>query len=528
MARRDFTSGRSDRQTAALAVTDEATREEYRDLVHTYDLPSDLWEEPDHAPSHMPLAPRLVIPAEREDKPPFAPRIVLPPEDDEHAMQLEYWQRLLHREPGRVSLWRLWETYQSLRTPRLRYVADDDIRKAFRHLSWVEFPNAEGAMPRYFALLEECVAEGIPVTTSEWNSAISYAGRWVRLSTSTEVKGAVETWMRMERSGVMADNVTFNILFDVAVKAGRFALADTIFNELKAREMPLNRYFRTSMIYYAGMRGDGDGVRKAFRDLVNAGEIVNTAIMNCVILSLVRAGEPEAAEHVFHKMKQLHEQKLGTEGPNSWQEKKGLSVLLHRTAMRLRREKEEHESSFFGGQYSADERREEVQKITPIKPDARTYRILIQHHAYTSGDLNRLQGLMAEMRKEGLRVHGSVYVHLFRGFWQHGGFSYTSWNRSNLETLWDEFLANASLGARQQSSDDPDAAEISEEDKTPYFTRALAHSVLRAFYKCAGRKKMLEVWSDIRTRWVDMESEDRGTIQELVDKLVREDSVYIV
>ncbi|KAK4549902.1 hypothetical protein LTR36_005203 [Oleoguttula mirabilis] len=527
MTTRHFTTEPSKRQTAALAVSDETTKEEYRNLVNTYDSPSDLWEQPVHVPQHFPLAPRLVIPPEKEDNPPFAPRVVLPPEDGEHAIQLKYLRSLLYRKPGRVSHSRLWNTFQSLRSPRLRYVADDDIRKAFRHLSWVEFPNAEGAMPRYFALLEECVGEQIPVTTGEWNSAISYAGRWVRHSTSAEVKGAVETWMRMERHGAMADNTTFNILFDVAVKAGRFALADTIFNELKMRDMPLNRYFRTSMIYYAGMRGDGDGVRKAFRDLVNAGEIVDTAIMNCVILSLVRAGEPAAAEHVFYKMKQLYEQKLGTEGPSSWQGKKELSILLHRTAMRLRREKEEHESSFFGGQYSAEERREEVQKVTPIKPDARTYRILIQHHAYSSGDLDRIRELLDEMKTDDMHVHGSVYVHLFRGFWQHGGFSYTSWNRENLEAFWDGFLADHSLGATRTPAELSEDAEQSEEDKAPYFTKALAHGVLRAFFKCAGRKKMLEVWEEIKAKWVDMEADDRRILQELVEHLVREDSVYI-
>lgn len=518
------------RQTAALAVPAEITREEYRDLVNTYDSPSDLWDKPEHAPQHLPLAPRLVIPPEKEDNPPFALRTVLPPEDDEHAAGIKWLKRLLGYAPGRVGHTKLWDAYQSLRSPRLRYVADDDIRKAFRHLSWVEFRNSEDAMARYFSLLDDCIGEQIPITTEEWNTAISFAGRWVRHVTAKEVKGAVEMWMRMERHGAQADNVTFNILFDVAVKAGRFALADTIFAELKQRDMPLNRYFRTSMIYYAGMRGDGDAVRRAFRDLISAGEIVDTAVMNCVILSLVRAGEPAAGEHVFHKMKHLYEQKMGTAGPQDWVLRKELGVLLHRTAKRLRRERDRYEESFFGAQYY-EQRKEDAQRLSPIKPDRWTYRILIQHHAYTVGDLERVLELLEEMKGEGLHVHGSVYVHIFRGFWQHGGSMYTSWNRRALEALWEEFLAAMAADARVFPAPDDgfgEGPEQSEEDHAPYLTRSCVHSVVRAFYKCAGKPKMLDVWADIRGRWDTSSEEDRRAIQSLVDKLVREDSVYIV
>ncbi|KAK5138331.1 hypothetical protein LTR08_003392 [Meristemomyces frigidus] len=526
MSKRPFSMERRKRQMAALAINEEITREEYHDLVNTYDLPSDLWDQPEPAPQHFPLAPRLVIPPEKEDAPLLASRVVLPPVDALHESQIGYWCSLLKRSAGRVSQTQLWNSYQDLPTPRLRYIADDDIRRAFRHLSWVEYKH-DGGMPRYFSLIEDCVDEQIPITTAEWNTAISYAGRWVRHTTKKEVRGAVETWMRMERHGVEASNVTFNILFDIAVKAGRFALADTIFAELKAREMPLNRYFRTSMIYYAGMRGDGDAVRQAFRELVNAGEIVDTAIMNCVILSLVRAGEPAAGEHVFHKMKHLYEQKLGTEGPKDWRGQKKLGVLLGRAAKRLRKDKQNHEASFFGGPYSADERREGFQKAAPIKPNTRTYRVLVQHHAYTSGDLDRVRELLDEMKKEGLRVHGSVYVHVFRGFWQHGGSSYTAWSRSSLEELWERFLVASSLGEPERPVEGSVEPEESEEDRAPYFTRSLAHGVLRAFYKCAGRKKMLEVWTEIQGRWTDVDDDDERALKALIEKLVREDSMYV-
>ena len=79
----------------------------------------------------------------------------------------------------------------------------------------------------------------------------------------------------------------------------------------------------------------------------------------------------------------------------------------------------------------------------------------------------------------------------------------------------------------QQPIEDRLEPEESEEDRAPYFTRSLAHGVLRAFYKCAGRKKMLEVWTEIQSRWTEMDADDERTVQQLVEKLVREDSIYL-
>ncbi|KAK3635984.1 hypothetical protein LTR22_018977 [Elasticomyces elasticus] len=557
--KRAFSNTPARRQSAAAPMAvpeqDEVTRDEIQHLVSIYDSPSDLWDKPEHDARQrtrlpppptlppeketqpFPLAPRLVITPKQEDAPPYTPRKILKPEDASHSASIRLFRSILKRDLGRINHAKFWDVYQSLPTPRLRYIADDDIRRAFQHLTWVEYRHTPGAMPRYFQLLEDCVAEGIPVRVEEWNTAIAFAGRWVRYTTSAEVKYAVETWMRMENTtmpapggttgGVKANHTTFNILFDIAVKAGRFALADTIFMELKARDLPLTRFFRTSMIYYSGMRGDGEGVRKAFRELVDAGEVVDTVVMNCVIISLIRAGEPGAAENVFSRMKTLVESKRGAEGQGGgWQNVKDLGQVLDKTAKRLRRERKQHEKSFFGSvspsSFAGDERREEVQKLTPIAPDARTYRMLIQHHAYTSGDLGRIRELMTEMRDKGFKIHGSLYTHLLRGFGTHGGYSYTLWNRKGLQSVWDEFLAAEATQASDENGEDGFAAVQSEEDRAPYFTRALAYAAIKAWWKTAGKQGMLDAWEVIKERWKGMEQEDREVLSRLVEMLGRE------
>jgi pentatricopeptide repeat protein len=435
------------------------------------------------------------------------------------------------------------------------------IRTLFAHLTWTEHAHLnDGARQRYFSLLEDCVGEQIKLTVVEWSAAMHFASRGVRVSTDHEVKDAVELWMQMEESGVQANNVTFNILFYAAVKAGRFALADTIYNELTSRNMELDRYFRVSMIYYAGAKADGDAVRKAFNDLVNAGEIVDTAVMNCVILSLIRAGEPSAAEHVFYKMNALHDEKYGAKSPGDWREQRKLFKLLNSTGHRLRAEREAHESSFFGASFSGNDHREQIQEATPIAPDAATYRLLLRWHCLDSGELNRVQELLAEKKARGFHVLGSVYLNLLAGFIIHGGFVHSAWKPSVLEAYWQEFLEASSLPnagywlsfgkenvqtlhfdvagpphqdysdvvddniLEEEEASDSGYSALSEEHKAPYFTLKLAANALRAFHKCVGPARMLEVWDEIRDRWKDCGREEAEKLERLIEKLkARED-----
>jgi pentatricopeptide repeat protein len=544
----------------------EITQDEYKDMVNTYGLPSDMWDQTAFGMQNKskkrrekyPLAPRLVVSAEQEDNSSQAERVVLPPEDDAHERQLAKLLKLVKKRHGTVSHDSLWRAYCRLRTPRLRYMTDYMIRTLFGHLTWIEHAHInDGARQRYFSLLEDCVGEKIKLTVIEWSAAIHFASRAMRVSTDHEVKDAVELWMQMEESGIRANNVTFNILFYAAVKAGRFALADTIYNELTSRNMELDRYFRINMIYYAGARADGGAVRKSFNDLVNAGEIIDTAVMNCVILSLIRAGEPSAAEHVFHKMNALHDEKYGTKGPDDWREQRKLFKMLNATGHKLRKEREAHETSFFGAPFSGNDRREQIQEATPIAPNAATYRLLITWHALDSGELNRIEELLAEKKARGFHVHGSVYMNIFAGFIIHGGFVHSAWKPSALESYWREFLEATSLPnagywlssgkdwvqtlhfdadtlpkpdyshaldddlsqLMPEDEEDVQYRTVSEEHKAPYFTLNLAMNVLRAFHKCVGPKRMLEVWDDIRARWRECGREESQKVEKMIEKL---------
>lgn len=538
------------------------SKDEYKELVNTYPsfqgkkIPA-KYAEP--AGRHPRLAPRLVMSAEEEEEPPPRPRQVIQPEDDITRKQVRRVKQMLRGELGRVPLERLWNAYEVIPAPRPHYFSDANLRHMFRHLTWVEFKSVDGAMERYMRLLEDCIAQGIPLTQNIWNSAIAFCARWLRQVTSEEVRAAVETWKRMEASGHEATNVTFNILFDAAIRAGRFGLADTIYSELLARNMLLNRFLRTSVIYYAGLRKNGDSVRKAFRDLVNAGEIVDTAVMNCVMASLVRSGEGAAAENVFQRMRSLHEQKFSTASPRSWQTGRKLGRILDRQAHELRQERDQLQSSFFGTAFSTVDRKEAIQEATPIAPNARSYRILITYHTSITGDIERARALLDEMRQRGLHVHGSIYYNYFLGFFKYGGFPRTAWSRGALEDVWadftaalgssDTFVASSTTiknenapdvgGQGAKASEDSVADAVYDEfdsdrvpgtaelDRAPYFTLPMAKAIIRSFYRCAGRRRMVEVWSEIVHRWDDVPREDRLVLQQIVDTYVQAGDAYV-
>jgi pentatricopeptide repeat protein len=76
------------------------------------------------------------------------------------------------------------------------------------------------------------------MTRTEWNSAMSFAGRYLRKVGDVQVETATQIWLRMEKeAGIESSATTFSILFDVATKAGKFALADIVVKEMMQRKI---------------------------------------------------------------------------------------------------------------------------------------------------------------------------------------------------------------------------------------------------------------------------------------------------
>jgi pentatricopeptide repeat protein len=370
----------------------------------------------------------------------------------------------------------LFETYKKLPSPGVVYLEKETIRALLRHLSIVERPSPL-AMQRYMSILDDMKSAHIHIVRSEWTSAIFLTGRALGKVSADDLQSALYLWRDMEkRAGVKGGYVTLNVLFDVAVKAGKYTLAETFLDEMQTRKLRLHRHFRVSLIYYYGVLQNGNGVRKTYQELVNAGEMVDTVVMNSVIAALIRAGEPSAAEHVFERMKRLHASKAAPAPGHkffnrNWRDRRLLG--LHLT----------HEARKF--QWIEDnEALKQLQDYAPIAPDARTYGLLIRHAAATAGNIDRVYELLQEMRYNYVTYDGTIFIAIFHGFNQFGGVRYSSWTRDKLERIWAQYIKALQDGLERT------------------WISVLAVSMaLKAFAKCTDPDRTIRAWEEIRKMW---------------------------
>ena len=387
------------------------------------------------------------------------------------AAQLE--QVLLERRLPPESIYGL---YCRIPRPGVAYLSERVIRMLLHSLSVVE-EETEFAMLRYLAVLDDMKTANKPLLCREWTSAMVLTGRCVRKTSAAEIESLLHLWRKMEQeANIEPSSVTFNVLFDVAVKAGKYALAEVLFKEMKNRNLRLNREFRTGYILYQGLRGNGEGVKMAYRELVSAGEIVDTTVLNCVITSLIAVGEISGAELVFQRMKALYFSKLDARlFPKDWRNVKDLSFLLNVAAEKYR----EDAST-----------RQKVQDSVPIAPNSDTYRILARYHAYHSGNLDRITELVGEMLEFRLSIDRPMYFLLFKGFQIHGGLRYSAWTKARLEGLWASYKETLML--------DPEKLSMQT-----YF----AVAVLLAFQKSIGDYRAREVWEELTKLWKPVQND---------------------
>lgn len=394
---------------------------------------------------------------------------------------------ILRDENGRHEA--IYEAYCALPSPRVSCLPYDICRLLLRRLSIIERKNKE-AMLRYLSVVDDMKAADLPLKESEWNSAIAYAGRCFARVQATEVETALRMWKEMEqKAGVQSGKVTFNILFDVAAKAGKYVLAEMILKEMEVRKLKLNRYARVGFIYYHGLKGDGQGVRMAYRDFVESGGIIDTVVMNCVIASLIRAGELSAAEQVYERMKQMLSKKTGAVVPSmDWKATRELGRVLDKLAR-------VHEADA--------ERLQQIRNEQYLGPNLHTFAIFIDHHATETGELRRIAALLDEMQMLGVPMHGRIFLKIFKGFAHHGGVRYTSWTKARLEGVWNSLRS-----------------VLKQDLQDVHVMKWMVVWAIRAFQKCCGRQRTLEIWEELKTMW-EPDVRELETVEHILGKVLR-------
>ncbi|KAL8657395.1 MAG: hypothetical protein Q9226_001955 [Calogaya cf. arnoldii] len=399
--------------------------------------------------------------------------------------------RFLHVLEDRISSHgQIYEAYCQLPSPGVRYMAVESRRLLLHRLSVIENKNKK-AMLRYMRIVDDMKDASIPLRSSEWNTAIAYAGRCFVHVGALEVESALHIWKEMEQeAGIRSGDVTFNILFDIAAKAGKYVLADMILKEMNERSLQYNRYSYVGLIYFHGLKGDGAGVRRAYRDLVEAGQIVDTVVMNCVIASLIRAGELPAAEQVYERMKRLFHVKTGGFVPHrDWRYSRDLGRVLNQASRQLRQQPEKLRG---------------LQAQQCLAPDVGTFSIFIDYHVRFTGELRRITSLLGEMQDFKVPIQGRMFVKIFRGFARHGGVKYTSWTTPRLEAVWSSLL-----GA------------LDAQNEGVQLLKWMVVWVVRAFARCCGRARALQIWEEIRDRWKIVEDDEKGSVEHLLRDILQ-------
>ncbi|OLN87190.1 Pentatricopeptide repeat-containing protein, mitochondrial [Colletotrichum chlorophyti] len=372
------------------------------------------------------------------------------------------------RYPMRVSLDSIYAMYAALPEPRMIHIPAKLRHHLLRAFGTPKKKESQ-TMLRYFSLIGDVKDCGIALRRSQWNHALALAARYVGKTTDTEAESALQLWREMEKmSGVKGNSVTFNILFDAASKAGNFTLADMLFKEMRSRKMHFNRFHRVSLIHFFGLQGDADGVRAAYRETVEQGEMVDTVVLNCVITSFLRCGEDAAALKVYQHMKASHS-KASSLPTTSYKMDRAVTKVLTMFAEIGRKH---------------PELRRQLQDATQRTPDIRTYRILVNHFALQQGNLGKVAQFLDEMRWFEVPIHGSIFLTLFEAFTKYGGFSSSDWSPERLEGVLSALLH-----------------AIDDKVQGLHLDTWLMIWALRAFMKCTNRERVLDVYDDFQKRW---------------------------
>ncbi|KAL1877599.1 hypothetical protein VTK73DRAFT_8508 [Phialemonium thermophilum] len=414
--------------------------------------------------------PNIVVSDKKEDIEHPAVDHILEPDSEVEATlsHLRNAVMLRLKKPYKAELRWIYRIYRRLPEPRMSYVPSRLRHLLLRVLAQPRHKDFR-AMLRYLAVVTDVKNSGIRLTRAEWNSAISFASKCVAAAGDEEVESALNLWREMEQSGgIRGNEVTFNVLFSVASKAGKFMLAERIYKEMENRGYTFTRYHYVSLIHFFGLKRDADGVRAAYRDMVNSKEIIDTVVLNCVISGLLRSGEADAAERVYERMKGTV-QGSAQPPPRDYQHQKVLTKLLMVSA-RTAEVRPDMEATF--------------QARARLAPDLRTYRLLIHHYAVEVGDLSKVVQYLDDMKRFHVPMSGAIFLMLFKGFYLHGGHERSAWSAERLDgilkALFDA-LDRGTHGVRIETW--------------------LVMWVLRALKKCSpSRERLLQAYEELQGR----------------------------
>ncbi|KAJ5938758.1 hypothetical protein N7466_001892 [Penicillium verhagenii] len=338
----------------------------------------------------------------------------------------------------------LFRLYRDLPEPGVAHLSKASRGRLLRRLATPPDRRWSDAR-RYLALVEDMITAGLPMSRSLWSTAIHMAGRSNNGRVSKRrLVHAIGLWQQMEHvAGIKADDVVFNILFDIAIKANQFVVADRLEEEMNRRGLHFSRSGLVSKIFACGMRKDLDGIRGTFDYFVKSGELVDTVVLNCVMASFLRAGDVETAEQLYGRMlnAQVQQKKKESSGPGVSQETSP-SLSPDFTFYRAKtRELGRLLKKSKALKKSLPACHQALQDSLPMTPDTRTFYIWLQFCTRVTGDLDMFMNVLRDMENTfSVPPRHLIYLYLFEGFGLHGRRRKNWWTAEKLRLTWLSFI----------------------------------------------------------------------------------------
>jgi pentatricopeptide repeat protein len=358
-------------------------------------------------------------------------------------------------EDERPSNQEIFRAYRDIPSPGVSHLSEASRGRLLRRLANPPRPRRVHGV-RFLAIIDDMCKADLYIAPAFWTTAIHLAGKCTPQIRDGDLILALDVWHRMEAEGkTPSTSADFNVLFDIAIKAGEWKFADKIVNEMKKRGLGFSRFGRVAQIYWRGLQGDELAVREAYREFVQQGEVVDTVVLNCVMVSLIRCGRYDLAEQMYERMADVrtaisrkgHGIRLSTLYPQPFDNysayrraSKRLGRALGMAAFLREKLPEQHRA---------------LQSALPLTPDAKTFHILLSYHALESGDLEGFLRILRHMECHfSMPPQGMVYLLLFQAFAKHASMPKSPWTLKRLQGAWRAFL-RAVDNSKYQTSQDP-------------------------------------------------------------------------
>lgn len=357
------------------------------------------------------------------------------------------------------TLWELsedeiWRRYQNLRVPRCLSIDRRALRLILDSLS-KEKPRTKRGMLRYVSIIDEMLAQRPPLVPdmAEWTKCMSFLGRMHKSPTKVDLDKCLDLWNEMEnRYNVRAGQITFNVLIDISIRVGQYAITNVLLKEMLDRGLQPDKYTWTSLIAMAGFMRNESEIRKRSRQVVDAGESIDTYILNTIMIAYVRAGHIEYAENLYQHIKQLA---LLRDEQTTLKDTCSFALGKQDMTLDLNTSASHEDIRTTPNHFILHKKHDHILQDLPLSvnchPDEGTLNILLQHHCAVSGDFNRVTELLAEMDRFGIKDSITLFKSLFLGFATHGD-NQGSWNIDRLDYVFKSLVSSPQIKLSQELS----------------------------------------------------------------------------